>query len=193
MPRLFSAIALPTDIKDRLDAIQQPLPGARWVAEDNLHLTLRFFGDISSRLAEEITNLLADIEVDAFDLRLQDLGTFGGGDPKSLWAGVAPNPALDILQRATERAAQSTGLAPEKRAFKAHVTLARLKGTPPEILARYLGRIGAFRTLPFTVTEFGLYSSKPKVGGGPYVLEAEFPMRGVYVDAADDDELRRWR
>lgn len=193
MPRLFAGIELPEEIKDHLSALARPLPGAKWVDDDDLHLTLRFAGDIDGRQARDFTELLGEIEADAFELRLEGLGTFGGNDPRSLWAGVGPSPALATLQRACERAARNAGLPPEPHPFKAHVTLARLRNADPATLARMLGQIGAFRSEPFAVTRFVLFSSKPKIGGGPYVVEAAYPLRGGYDGAEDDADLHRWR
>ena len=187
MPRLFTGIELPDAIKEQLAALDQPLPAAKWVDADDLHITLRFFGDVSARMADELAALLAEIEVDAFELTLQGLGTFGGHDPRVIWAGVADSPGLETLARANERAARAAGLAAEPRAFKAHVTLARLRGTPPDLVARALGRIGAFRSARFPISRFVMYSSKPKVGGAPYLVDAAFPLRGAYFDATEDD------
>ncbi|MGE0629955.1 MAG: RNA 2',3'-cyclic phosphodiesterase [Hyphomicrobiaceae bacterium] len=193
MPRLFTAIELPDEIIDHLSDLQQPLPGARWIDPGDFHITLRFAGDIDGRAAREFRYMLAQIEVDAFELRLETLGTFGGNDPRAVWAGVSLNPDLEALARANERAARAAGLAPETRAYKPHVTLARLRNTPPEIVARYLQRIGAFRSEPFVVTRFVLLSSKPRVGGGPYVEEESYPLRGGWDQAGDDDLLDGWR
>jgi 2'-5' RNA ligase len=193
MPRLFTGIALPENIADDLAALHQPLPGARWVDPDNYHITLRFAGDVDGAVAREFALMLAEIEIDAFEVRLEGLSTFGNKEPTSLWAGVTPHPGLEALARANERAARAAGLAPERRAFRAHVTIARLRGTPPEIIARYLGRIGAFRTEPFGVSEFHLYSSRPKVGGGPYIAEETYALRGAWLDTDDDDTRERWR
>lgn len=192
MPRLFAGLELPEDIRDQLCDLERPLPGARWVAADDLHITLRFAGDIEGLVAREFEQGLEEIQADAFELRLEGLGTFGGNDPRTLWAGVAPNPALDALARACDRAARNAGLPPEPNPFKAHVTLARLRHTPVELLARMLGKIGAFRSEPFMVGAFVLFSSKPKVGGGPYVVEATYPLRGGGQDEADDKH-DRWR
>ena len=192
MPRLFSGIELPEHIKDQLSDLEQPLPGAKWVAPDDLHITLRFFGDVSRRMGDELAELLSDIEIDAFELRLDTIGTFGGHDPRVIWAGVSASPSLEMLARANERAAQSAGLVAESRTFKAHVTLARLRGTPPDLVAGALGKIGAFRTSPFPVSKFVLFTSKPKVGGGPYLVDAEFPLRGNYADATEEDFAELW-
>ena len=193
MPRLFAGIELPEAVKDQLSELSRPLLGAKWVDDDDLHITLRFAGDIEGRLQREFIDLLGNVEADAFELRLDGLGTFGGKDPRSIWAAVAPNPALDALQRGCERAARNAGLPPEPHPFRAHVTIARLRHVLPEDVARLLGQIGAFRTAPFPVKEFVLFSSRPKVGGGPYVVEATYPLRGGYYDMEDDAHGDKWR
>jgi 2'-5' RNA ligase len=192
MPRLFAGLELPEEIRDHLSDIERPLPGAKWVASDDLHITLRFAGDIEGLVAREFEQGLEEIEADAFELRLDGLGTFGGNDPRVIWAGVEPNPSLDALARACDRAARNAGLPPEAKPFKPHVTLARLRNTPPEFVARALGKIGAFRSEPFAIGAFVLFSSRPKVGGGPYVVEATYPLRGGWHDAGEDHQ-DRWR
>jgi 2'-5' RNA ligase len=193
MPRLFTAIELPDEIRDHLSDLDRPLPGAKWIAPDDMHITLRFAGDIEGRAAREFADMLAEIDLDVFQLRLEGLGAFGGNDPRAIWAGVAASEPLEALARANERAARAAGLPPEQRPFKPHVTLARLRNTPSEFVARYLGRIGAFRSDPFMVTRFVLYSSKPKVGGGPYVVESSYRLRGAWDDDAEDETRDHWR
>lgn len=178
MPRLFTAIELPEAIRDDLDDLSMPLPGARWKDMDELHLTLRFIGDVDNPTAREFSDLLANIEVSAFEMRIVGLGTFGGRDPRILWAGVEAGEPLQQLARANERAAQNAGVDRARHPFKPHITLARLKNTDPERLARYLQRRGGFRSEPFYVTHFTLLSSKPHTGGGPYVVEETFPLFG---------------
>jgi 2'-5' RNA ligase len=118
MPRLFTGIEIPDEQREDIARLRMPLPGgSKWVEPDNLHLTLRFAGDISNAQAAELTDRLAGISADAFELRLAGLGTFGGNEPRSLWVGVDPSPELEALARANERAARACGLAPEARAF----------------------------------------------------------------------------
>jgi 2'-5' RNA ligase len=189
MPRLFTGIEIPPATREEIVRLRQPLPGGKWVEPENLHLTLRFAGDIDNVQAAEFADRLAAISVDAFEIRLAGLGTFGGREPRSFWAGVEASPELEALARANERAARLAGLPPEGRAFKPHVTLARLKYTEPDQIARILGRIGAFRSQPFLVGRFVLFSAKPNVGGGPYVVEAEFPLRGgEFADYQDVED-----
>jgi 2'-5' RNA ligase len=178
MPRLFAGVEIPLEQREELARLRQPLPGAKWVDADSLHLTLRFAGDIDNTRAAEFADHLAGVSVNAFEMRLVGLGTFGGNEPRSIWAGVEAGPELEALARAAERAARSAGLPPEGRAFRPHVTVARLRHANPSAIARVLGRIGAFRSRPFLVGRFVLFSSRPKVGGGPYVVEEAFPLRG---------------
>lgn len=184
MPRLFTGLALPEDVCDDLSAMEHPLPGATWIETDNLHLTLRFAGDIDNRTAHEFADALARIEIDVFALRLEGVGVFGGNDPRTLWAGVSASDELDALARACERAARSAGLPPEPRPFKAHVTLARLRHPHILGLTAFLERMALYRSRTFQVEQFALYSSRPKTGGGPYVVEEAFALRGAH--AGDD-------
>lgn len=187
MPRLFAGIEIPDDVRQGLSMLRQPLPGTSWIEPENYHISLRFAGDTDPRTAQELTDLLGRIEAETFELRLTGLGAFGGNAPRSIWAGVSADPRLDALARAVERAARSAGFAPETRNFKPHVTIARLRYTSADLVARYLERNGAFRSMPFQVGRFVLFSSKPKVGGGPYVIEAAFPLLGASYDIEDED------
>jgi 2'-5' RNA ligase len=190
MPRLFAGIELPEDIQDMLADLETPIPGVRWLEGDALHMTLRFAGDIDNRAAADLADELSRIEVRAFDMRLKGLGTFGAKEPRALWAGVEAGPQLESLARACERAARNAGLAPETRAFKPHVTIARLKNPRIEALARFLARHGAFQSPTFVINRFVLLSSRPKVGGGPYIVEDAYPLEGGEVGFAE--EADRW-
>ena len=177
MPRLFSAIEIPGGIAERLTLHRAGLSGARWVDPENYHLTLRFIGDVDEPTARDFTAALGMIEAAPFELRLNGLGSFGGGKPRAIIAGFAPSEGLEVLRRANERAAREAGLPPEGRNFKPHVTLARLKGARADAVAVYLERQGGgFAAEPFIVSRFVLYSSRNSVGGGPYVIEAAYPL-----------------
>jgi 2'-5' RNA ligase len=187
MPRLFAAIPIPETVALTLDRVRQPTPGAFWIPPGDMHLTLRFIGDVTNAQARDFTEELARIELAAFTLRLKGLGTFGGDDPRVLWAGVEPCKPLDALARAADRAARKTGLPPDNRTWKPHVTLARLRHTPVDAVVRILSRKATFNTEPFFVPKFALMSSKPGAGGGPYVIEEEFTLHGgQYADFTDD-------
>ena len=148
MPRLFSAIEIPSSIAERLTLLRAGLSGARWIDPENYHLTLRFIGDVDRHTARDFTTALGEIVADPFELRLNGLGSFGGGKPRAIFAGIAPSEGLDALRRANERAAREAGLPPEGRNFKPHVTLARLRGARPDAVALYLERQGGIVAEP---------------------------------------------
>lgn len=187
MPRLFTGIELPDDVRAELARLRQPLPGARWIEPENYHITLRFVGDVDNEVAAEFAHALSEIDVRTFELRVCGTGAFGGNDPRTLWAGIEANAELEALARANERAARKSGLQPETRKFKPHVTIARLRNTSVDAVARYLQRFGGFCTKPFVVSRFALFSSKPQVGGGPYVVESTYTLLGGdYAEYEDE-------
>lgn len=188
MPRLFTAIELPDEVRETLSDLEQPLAGAHWVDEDNLHVTLRFVGDIDNRAADEFADALAEIDQPPFSVTVQGLGAFGGNDPRTLYAALSPCPQIEALARAHDRAARNAGLAALGRKFKPHVTLARLRRAHSGDVARFLEQFGGLRCEPFAVTRFVLLSSRPKVGGGPYVEEAAYPLGGYELSVGPDSQ-----
>jgi len=176
MPRLFSAIEIPGSVAERLTLLRAGLSGARWIDPENYHLTLRLIGDVDGATARDFTLSLSKIAAAPFELSLNGLGSFGGGKPRAIFAGIAPSEGLEALRRANERAARVAGLPPEGRNYKPHVTLARLRGARADAVAAYLERQGGIGPGTFTVSRFVLYSSRNSVGGGPYVVEAVYPL-----------------
>ena len=187
MPRLFSAIELPDDVKGQLAGLPDHLAGARFLDIDALHLTLRFFGEVDRHVTREIMDGLAAVDCDPFELRITGLGVFGGEQPRTLVATIEASKALFELQSRHERVARSAGLPPESRKFSPHVSIARLKGTRPAAVADYISGAGLFAPLAFPVEAFLVMSAKPLTGGGPYRVEADFPL--VPYDEADFDGL----
>ncbi len=98
MPRLFSAIELPDDVRGELRQLHLPMPNARWLSPQDYHLTLRFAGDIDTSLAREFAANLAGIDFDAFFIRLSGLGAFGGNEPHNVWVGVEPSHELEVTR-----------------------------------------------------------------------------------------------
>ncbi|RUM96250.1 RNA 2',3'-cyclic phosphodiesterase [Pseudaminobacter arsenicus] len=179
MPRLFTALEIPRDAALSLSLLRGGLPGARWIDVENYHLTLRFIGDVEGHVADEIANGLDRVRRHAFQLQLSGVGAFGSRKPHAVWAGFAPSPELAALQAEIERICQRLGLPADPRKFMPHVTLARLRNTAPEGVARYLSARGNFSTAPFKVGRFVLMSSRDSVGGGPYVIEEAWPLSGA--------------
>lgn len=190
MPRLFTGIELPEDMRDALLAVEQPIPGASWIDADDLHLTLRFFGDISSQQALDLADLLETTPADAFALKISGLATFGS-EPHSLHAKVEPNVALESLAHAHDRIARSLKLPNARHHWKPHITLARLHDADPVKLARLLSQEEQFALEPVFVHRFALFSARPRTGGGPYVVEALYPLRGG-LGAGDDEDGNPW-
>jgi 2'-5' RNA ligase len=176
MPRLFSGIEIPRDISDRLAMLRGGLEGARWVEPENYHITLRFIGDVDGDTAERFSQALSQISAESFMLTLDGVGSFGRGRPRAVWAGVGPGEALAVLANANEQAALTAGLKPEGRKFHPHVTLARMRGTKANDVAKYLEQNGAFLSPSFPVFSFNLYSARESRGGGPYVVERAYPL-----------------
>jgi 2'-5' RNA ligase len=177
MPRLFTGIEVPRPVATLLGLKRGGLPGARWIDTENYHITLRFIGDVDHRTAAEVTDMLDRLAgSEAFNVRLDHLGSFGGNTPRALYAGAESNVAMQRLQAAQERVLQRLGLPPDSRRFIPHVTLARLRGTAPGDLASHIAATGRFHPLEFGVQRVVLFSSRDSVGGGPYLVEQAYPL-----------------
>lgn len=175
--RLFVAITLPDDLRSRLAELSSGLPGARWVEPENLHITLRFIGEVQGNEAEDIDAALSSVRSRPFPVTLAGMGDFGDERRlRSLWIRVEPNEALERLQAKVEQAVRRAGQPPEKRKFKPHVTLARFKSHPGGKLETYFAERALFRAPPFEVTSFTLYSSFLSGQGPIYSAEAVYPL-----------------
>jgi 2'-5' RNA ligase len=175
--RLFAALPVPEEIGADLKRLQKGVPGARWRPLENFHITLRFFGDVDERVAEDLDAELANIQMGPFPVRLKASGWFGKADPRALWLGVDAGEAVGLLAEKCERAARRAGLAPETRKFHPHMTLAYLDGTPVEKVNRFAQRTAHLETEPWMATHFSLYSSWITRGAANiYQAEADYPL-----------------
>jgi len=176
--RLFVGIELPWSLRERLTIMQGGIPGARWVPGENFHITLRFIGEVAAYQAEEIDFALAGLRGHGFSLTLAGMGIFAkGGRDTTLWVGVERNPALDHLRSKVETALQRAGLAPERRRFTPHVTLARLDSSVvPNKLAAFMQARNLFRGAPFEVGCLTLFSSRLGKEASAYTAEVEYPL-----------------
>ncbi len=183
MVRLFVAVELPAAIRQRLAGLVWPIAGARWVAMENLHLTLRFIGEVDEGCAADIDGELARIEFDAFSFDLAGAGHFGSGNgARALWAGVAACQALLGLQAKIERAVVRAGAAPERRKFHPHVTLARLRRGGGARVEQFVVEHGGLAMGPIEVASFALISSRLGRGGADYTAEVRYPLNGGLAD-----------
>jgi 2'-5' RNA ligase len=177
MIRLFVALALPDAIAAGLAPLQTGVPGARWQSRGQLHLTLRFIGEVDGRDAATIDDALSQIEAPRFALALKWVGEFGGRTPHALWAGVRDREPVAFLQRKIDTALQRAGVPPEARKFVPHVTLARLRGTAPGHVMDFLADHALYASAPFDVTAFHLYSSVLTSDGSIYREERSYMLR----------------
>ena len=176
MPRLFTGLEIPAHVGQSLAMMRGGLPGARWIDPENYHITLRFIGDIDDALARDIAGLLGAVQRGSFELRLDGLSSFGGRKPRAVVATVPQVPALMELQAEHDRLLQRLGMEPEGRKYTPHITLARLRDSSSHDVADYLAARGYYRSASFEVSRFVLFSSRASVGGGPYVVEADYPL-----------------
>ena len=187
MYRLFVAIDLPPEVKERLAAMRGGLPGARWVDGDQLHLTLRFIGEVDGGVLRDIRAGLEAVHGLPFSLALQGVGHFPPrGQPRVVWVGVEKSAPLIQLHGRVESALAAVEIERDRRKFSPHITLARLNGTPGSRVGRYLEEFGLFRTDPFAVDEFVLYSSTLTRHGAIHTPEATYPLT---AGSQPDEEL----
>ncbi len=176
MPRLFTALEVPRSVAAGLSLLRGGLPGARWIDAENYHITLRFIGDVDRRQADDLADALDQIVAPQFTLSVYRLSVFGSKKPHALIANVEPQPVLGTLHADMERLCQRLGLPADARRFIPHVTLARLKNTTPQEAALYLSERGLITLSDFSASRFVLMSARDSVGGGPYAIEAAYPL-----------------
>ena len=175
--RLFVAIPLPAPVLKDLARLCSGLPGARWVRPENMHVTLRFIGEVDGACADDVHMALSQVRGRSFPLALTGLGSFESGRKiRMLWAGVEDQPVLVRLRDDVEMALVRSGLEPERRKFKPHVTLARFNKKPGNKLGPYLDAYGAFSAGPFPVTAYVLMRSHLRQGGAHYEAMADYPL-----------------
>lgn len=179
MPRLFVAIELNAEIKAHIAELQMGMPEARWTHRNQLHLTLRFIGDVSPKTMTAIDTALSDIEAAPFALRLRDLGHFPPkGKPRILSAQVDDCPPLMDLQKQVEAAVVSVGIEAEGRRYSPHVTIARFQQPPSHnLLGRYYDTNEGFVTKAMQVDRFTLYSSVLSPSGARHKIESVYRLK----------------
>lgn len=177
MPRLFVAIPLPDTVRRTLAGVQAGIPGARWIPEENLHLTLRFIGECSDAEADDYAEALDGVRAAPFDVVVEGVGRFGDGRrTRLLWAGIRREETLAHFQRKVESALVRAGLPPEARKFAPHITLARLRDASPGPVQGFLAGNALLQAGTVDVDRFGLYSSLLMPEGAIHTLEAEYPL-----------------
>lgn len=179
MPRLFAALRPPPMIRDRLANVMGGVPGARWQSDDQLHLTLRFIGEVERPVAEDVAAALSALYAEVPSVALAGVGRFDHrGRTEALWAALAPHDALARLHRKVDQACVRAGLAPERRAYLPHITLARLPRSAGQEMpvARWLADHAGLASAPFAMPHLVLYRSELGRGGACYEPVARWPL-----------------
>lgn len=160
MHRLFVAIRPPEPIRDLLIDTMDDTPDFRWQDEEQLHITLRFVGEVDRPVADDLAEALGRIRSGRFQVRINGVGRFEQRRAGALWARVEPKELLAALAAKIERVCLSVGLEPERRAFHPHITLARWKGRRAREVESFLQRKSGLVSDPFAVDRFILFESR---------------------------------
>jgi 2'-5' RNA ligase len=174
MHRLFVAIRPPEPVRDILVDAMDDSPALRWVGDEQLHLTLRFIGEVERPLANDIADALGRIRFPNFDLRVSGVGRFEQRNGGALWAGIEPRKPVAELAAKVERACRSAGLKPERRAFHPHITLARWNRRNADAAIEFERRHSDLSSDPFAVERFVLFESRLSRHGAHYEEVAEY-------------------
>src|SRR6478672_13847153 len=129
-------------------------PDFRWQDDEQLHLTLRFIGEVERPVANDLADALGRIRAAAFDLRIAGAGRFEQRHSGALWAGLEPKEPVAALAAKVERVCQQVGLEPERRSFHPHITLARWKGRRSREVGEFIERRAGLSSQPFEVERF---------------------------------------
>jgi 2'-5' RNA ligase len=176
MHRLFVAIRPPQDVCDLLIDAMDDHAGLRWVGEEQLHLTLRFIGEVERPLANDLAAAIGSIRFGAFELKVSGVGRYDRRSGGAVWAGIEPKGPVAALAAKVERACQAAGLEPERRAFHPHITLARWKGRASKAADAFIERAGGLASEPFTVDRFILFESHLSRHGPHYEEVAAYSL-----------------
>jgi RNA 2',3'-cyclic 3'-phosphodiesterase len=176
--RLFLAVTLPEPVRNALAALAQPISGVTWTRPEQLHLTLRFLGDVPGSQIEAAIARLATVRVAPFILPVEGLGTFPPNrPPRTLWAGVGRgHPRLFQLRQRLDDALLAIGLALDVRLFHPHATLGRCSEKSAAAVAQWLRAHRDFTAPPFRVEAFDLYKSDLHRCGAEHTLKRSFPL-----------------
>jgi 2'-5' RNA ligase len=171
--RLFVSLDLPGSVADVLVRLNPDLPGVRWLAAEQIHLTLAFLGTVTPEAEEKLRGNLRAIHFNAFFLPLHGIGTFPAkGRPNVVWIGVGRgHPHLFQLHKRVTDAALGAGLEAELRPWHPHITLARCRDVAAESIRSFLRAHAEFDAGMVPFDSFHLKSSKLTPAGSVYTTE----------------------
>ena len=179
--RLFAALDIPDMVANRVQPLMRGVPGARWRPRENLHVTLRFYGELSEDVAEDLDTELAQVaeKHGPFELRLKGAGFFGREQPGALWLGLAASETLRALAADCDRAARRLKIPASDHKFTPHLTVAYLAGTPLDRAIAFEKRLALYESETWMAGAFFLLSSRVRHNAPSlYVEEASYPLAG---------------
>jgi RNA 2',3'-cyclic 3'-phosphodiesterase len=163
--RLFTAIDVPEEVKKSLAEVRR-FGDLKWTRPEKLHLTIKFIGEWPEERLGELKDALTSVKVPSPDVAIRRVGWLPNPRrPQTLYAGVEASKSLVALHAATEEALEKIGIAKEKRIYRPHVTLARIREKVSMTLEQ--ADFGSYQA-----TSFGLYLS----ADGKYTKLQEFPL-----------------
>ncbi|MCK6549508.1 RNA 2',3'-cyclic phosphodiesterase [Myxococcota bacterium] len=177
MMRLFVAIDVPDAVRDALAALTRPMKGAKWVPRDQLHLTLKFIGNVDDAKVPDVVAALRSVHAVPAELAVEGVGRFPPAHAAHvLWAGLRAGPELGALASKIEQSLVPLGITADARTFAPHITLARLKDAPKPDVEAFLAEHAALSSEPFTLDHFTLYRSVLSQHGATHTVVEHFPL-----------------
>lgn len=179
MPRLFVAIDFPEAVNQQLIGLCKGINKAKWIKPGQIHLTLRFIGEVSDEQAELLKLALREVRASSFNLRLKGTGTFPqeeGRRPRILWADVQTGPELAELAEKVDQAAKAAGLLLKEEDFTPHVTLARFRYPPGADLGAWQKKQASFESPMLRISEFRLVESQLTPDGAIHSVAESYPL-----------------
>jgi RNA 2',3'-cyclic 3'-phosphodiesterase len=203
MWRMFAAVDLTDEIRERITRTQQLLDDAgwscRWVPEDRMHMTVRFYGNLAQETVEQLQERLRAhlSQQPAFELRVSRVGAFPGPNrPRTIWLGIDDRfQQLGKLRKAVDDASTTAGIEPEPGPFRPHLTVGRLMHdfkVDEDDAVEAFQEFGAYEPLIWIPDHVNLVRSKFGRRGVEYTIVERFSLAepAGTVSTGEDIELR---
>lgn len=179
--RTFIAVDFQTEILDKIEQIgnyfktQTPVGALKWVAKENLHLTLKFIGEVSPAKINEIKTLTGGVLISStsFGIEIKGLGLYPTvNKPRVIWLGIENNLALVNIHKRLDQALSQAHIKPDNRPFSPHLTIARVRRNTPPDQVRAIGKtISQFKVGSLGISKIEtirIYQSKLNPQGPTY-------------------------
>lgn len=176
--RLFIALTLPAAVRDAVAQLAERHDGISWTRTEQLHVTLRFLGEVPADRLDPLVERLQTVRVEPFVLPIEGVGTFPPNrPPRVLWVGTGSgHPRLFQLRQRIDDAVLASGFDLDVRTFHPHITVARCTDQAAPAVAHWLHVHREYAAPPVRVTAFDLYSSELRPSGAVHTLERHFSL-----------------